>query len=417
MLRASSFEPLLACDGRQALEILDDEPVDLVLLDCVMPQMDGFQFCHALRARPKHGRLPVVLMSAKGDSIQVQFAEQTGAVGAITKPFDARALVAVVQGALRRPTRSWKPERVPSGFEIAHELATALGVLLAPEFERLENPTLSEEDVRLAINRAVSPSAVSALVTRIRSLHFGAGSREALAGDIAVISIAEVLQLLTLQRQSGALALSSNRGEITLYVRDGFLDFAAWRGLRDEFLIGRYLADSNALSQDTLHAVLEETLGSDRLLGETLVERDVVSEEEVRRALVNQTSELIYEAVRWNAGHFSFTVGAVNPMAEKARLGLEPSALMMEGFRRVDEWRLIEESFDFDEVLLPDPLAIERFSGEAKLTNKEQAVLDAIDGERTIRELLEQVNGGSFELCKIVYQLLNSRLVRRQAAA
>jgi hypothetical protein len=96
-------------------------------------------------------------------------------------------------------------------------------------------------------------------------------------------------------------------------------------------------------------------------------------------------------------------------------LGLETSALVMEGFRRVDEWRLIEGSFDFDDVLFPDPVAIERLGEEANLKREERQVLSAIDGEKTIREIVNSATGSSFEVCKILYQLLNSRLVRRKA--
>ena len=87
----------------------------------------------------------------------------------------------------------------------------------------------------------------------------------------------------------------------------------------------------------------------------------------------------------------------------------------MEGFRRVDEWRLIEGTFDFDEVLYRDELAIDRL-GSTDLTQQERVVLEAIDGEKTVREIVEETKGNSFELCKILYQFVNSRLVRRKAA-
>jgi hypothetical protein len=96
---------------------------------------------------------------------------------------------------------------------------------------------------------------------------------------------------------------------------------------------------------------------------------------------------------------------------------METSSLVMEGFRRVDEWRLIEGSFDFDEVLYQDTVAIERLGEEANLTRQERNVLEAIDGERTIREVVEAMSISSFEVCKVLYQFLNSRLVRRKAAA
>jgi hypothetical protein len=143
----------------------------------------------------------------------------------------------------------------------------------------------------------------------------------------------------------------------------------------------------------------------------------MVTEDQVKRALTRQTSELVYEVVRWNAGRFAFTVGAESPAASKASLGMETGALVMEGFRRVDEWRLIEGSFDFDEVLYQDKVAIERVGEETNLTRQERSVLEAINGERTIREIVDSLNISSFELCKILYQLLNSRLVRRKVAA
>jgi hypothetical protein len=105
-----------------------------------------------------------------------------------------------------------------------------------------------------------------------------------------------------------------------------------------------------------------------------------------------------------------------NPAAVKAALGLPCGALVMEGFRRVDEWRLIEGSFDFDEVLYCDQVAIERMWDSSSLTNQEQRVLEVIDGERTVREIVDVMGGSAFELCKILYQFLNSRLVRRRAA-
>jgi hypothetical protein len=62
-------------------------------------------------------------------------------------------------------------------------------------------------------------------------------------------------------------------------------------------------------------------------------------------------------------------------------------------------------------------VALERLGEEANLTRQERNVLEAIDGERTIREIVDAMTISSFELCKILYQFLNSRLVRRKVAA
>ena len=108
ILEASAFSALPAQDGQEALELLVHEKVDLVLLDFVMPRMNGYQFCRELRASSELKNLPVVLMSAKGDKIRGQFVQQTGAIDAITKPFDARGLRRASSARLRsrRSTRA-----------------------------------------------------------------------------------------------------------------------------------------------------------------------------------------------------------------------------------------------------------------------------------------------------------------------
>jgi DNA-binding response OmpR family regulator len=445
ILAAREYEPILAEDGQAALDLLAHEHVDLVLLDFVMPRMNGYQFCRELRAHSELRNLPIVLMSAKGDKIREQFVEQTGAIDAITKPFDARGLVAVVEGALKKhgegragpvpdaaampaddegmlvPLRASRPSLSddPSlrKLQAAREFANAVEHVLFAELRKLKKlPDGTEDLVRTAIERSIRPESMSALGTLLRSLSYGDNTHEVLAGDVSVISIAEVLQLLDLQRQTGALGVYTRDAEITLYVRQGRVDFAAWQGLSAEFLFGRYLVEDGAISRDQLKSALEPRPGPRKLLGEELVEAGSVPAEAVRRALVRQTSELVYEVVRWKSGRFSFNVDVENAAASKAALGMETSALVMEGFRRVDEWRLIEGSFDFDDVLYADQGAVERLH-EMNLTPEERNVLAAIDGQRTIRELVNQTPQSSFEVCKILYQLLNSRLVRRKSVS
>ena len=103
ILARHGYEPAAARDGLAGIEMIKRGPkFDLVLLDFVMPRMNGYQFCRELRSSAAHRALPVVLMSAKGDKIRGQFVQQTGAVDAITKPFSPEALLAVTTHALAR---------------------------------------------------------------------------------------------------------------------------------------------------------------------------------------------------------------------------------------------------------------------------------------------------------------------------
>jgi DNA-binding response OmpR family regulator len=428
-----------AGDGLEALEVLASSSFDLILVDFVMPRMNGFQFCRELRIKDKLNGTAVVLMSAKGDKIRGQFLQQTGAIDAITKPFDARGLVAVVELALKKfleakskgstlppplvdeeSGASIRPSatdfesdpaarRVKTTVEFAAALTKVLGPALAAMPDEIGVAKIGE-----AIYEAITPEALLSLTSLLKSLESTHGTRQVFSGDMSVISIAEVLQLLELQHQSGTLLVATRGGEVSLFLETGAVGLARSRGLRDEFLLGRYLLESSVLTRDTLESVIKNNT-SRRPLGERLMELGLATESQIRSALERQTSELVYELVRWKSGRFAFEVGATDEGARHLALRIPVTALVMEGFRRVDEWRLIEGTFDFDEVLYRDELAIDRL-GSSDLTQQERVVLQAIDGEKTVREIVEETKGNSFELCKILYQFVNSRLVRRKAA-
>lgn len=446
LLDANGYETLTADNGEDAIQKLRGEKVDLVLTDFVMPRMNGYQFCREVRGDPALHNLPIVLMSAKGDKIRGQFVEQTGAMDAITKPFDPLALVAVIENALARhkagavrtdpPPPSSDPSRrdsAPSAPEmlavdlelsddpglrrsqIAQRFAAAVGKMIAPSLAAPDGAG-SDDKVQATVKKALSVERVGSLAGLLRTLDFGADSRVILSGDLSCISIAEVLQMLELQRQTGALSIASTNAEITLYIRDGMLDLAQARGLPAWYRLGRYFVRQGVISQEELSHFLEHRAGSKRLIGDALLQLDMVTETQVADALRMQTSELVYEVVGWKQGRFTFTRDATCPEATLAQLGLAPGGIVMEGFRRVDEWRLIEGSFDFDDTLQRDTSAAERLTGSADLTEQERVVLDAIDGQRTVRQILDHVHGSTFDVCKILYQFLNSRMVRRRAA-
>ena len=439
-LEARGYHALTAPDGHQALQALLAHRVDLVLLDFVMPGMNGLQVCRQLKAHPTLYRLPVVLMSAKGDKIRGQFLQQTGAVDAITKPFDPLALYAVVESALRKPqrergeTENEQPDETtqePTDFsdlsrvetapdsqsrerEVADLFARGVSRLLAPQLQSLGLPLEPNGLVEL-VRHTLTVERLRSLGGLLALLNDSQGRTAVLAGDLGFISIAEVMQMLELQRQTGALKISYGDQEIAFFLGDGRIDLARASRLPASFLLGRFLVEDGVADRRRLDGVLSEPGSQTRLLGESLISAQIATETQVREALKRQTSELAYEAVRWKSGRFMFHVGQSSPEATLARLGLAPGGLLMEGFRRVDEWQLIEGSFQFDDLLLPDPAGIERLGEHSELTAQEELVLSAVNGRRTVRQIVDDVDASTFDVCKSLYHFLNSGLVRRKS--
>jgi CheY-like chemotaxis protein len=91
LLMPQGYDLVFACNGAEALAKAAEAPPDLILLDVMMPEMDGFSVLRALRARPEGAAVPVVFLTARtpdGDEYR-----KSGADGVIAKPFDPHGLV------------------------------------------------------------------------------------------------------------------------------------------------------------------------------------------------------------------------------------------------------------------------------------------------------------------------------------
>ena len=98
-LEQEGYEILTAADGEEALQVFFEQPVDLVLLDVMLPGADGYEVLKAIR---KSGDIPVIMVTAKGETFDKVLCLELGADDYIVKPFDGKELVARVKAVLRR---------------------------------------------------------------------------------------------------------------------------------------------------------------------------------------------------------------------------------------------------------------------------------------------------------------------------
>jgi len=99
VLRGEGYEPSLCSDGDKALAVFREEKPDLVLLDLMLPGTDGIDVCRAIRAE---SGVPIVMLTAKTDTIDVVVGLESGADDYVMKPFKPKELVARIRARLRR---------------------------------------------------------------------------------------------------------------------------------------------------------------------------------------------------------------------------------------------------------------------------------------------------------------------------
>jgi two-component system, OmpR family, alkaline phosphatase synthesis response regulator PhoP len=102
LTRVAKSEVLLASDGREGLSMLQEHKPDLVLLDLMLPLMDGFQICEAAKADEATRQIPIIFLTAQPQPSAIARAMALGAAGYIVKPFDPIKIIDQINEALTR---------------------------------------------------------------------------------------------------------------------------------------------------------------------------------------------------------------------------------------------------------------------------------------------------------------------------
>ena len=101
-LEAEGFEVLQATDGEQGLALARQEMPDLMVLDLMLPRMDGYKVCRALKFDERYKRIPIFILSARSGETDRQLALEMGADEVHTKPYDMKALIDRVRARLEQ---------------------------------------------------------------------------------------------------------------------------------------------------------------------------------------------------------------------------------------------------------------------------------------------------------------------------
>src|SRR5205823_14441780 len=146
ILKERGYDINIATDGRQGLELLERIRPDLILLDIMMPELDGFETCRRIKASTAWREIPIIFLTAKTDTADIVRAFELGAVDYVAKPFNAHELLARVNTHLTLDHLHRENERLLLNVlpaSIADKLKQQVGIIA----ERFDDVSVLFSDI------------------------------------------------------------------------------------------------------------------------------------------------------------------------------------------------------------------------------------------------------------------------------
>jgi len=101
-LKALDYEVVCAYDGQQALELARKEKPDLIILDIMLPRMDGYKVCGLLKKDTRYAKIPIIMFTARAQQVDIETGKEMGAEAYINKPFEPQLLLEKIRELLNK---------------------------------------------------------------------------------------------------------------------------------------------------------------------------------------------------------------------------------------------------------------------------------------------------------------------------
>ncbi|HSI03028.1 MAG: response regulator [Myxococcota bacterium] len=397
LLEERGYEVDTSRNGRQALERLREGDIDLLLLDVLIPHINGFALLEQLRGDAELTDLPVIMMSGiyRSRNHRSEMAQRFGVIEYLDKPLQPTQLLGLVEDAVgpgQKKRRATERDEV-SVVEEPPLIERSSAAPLSAREERLVEPEAREEkaEVEAAAREEFKPSAFL------------------LQGSIKKTPVAPVLGKLWRQKETGALLLRNDKVKKIIYMDAGEV-VAVKSNLVSECL-GRLLVRERLITADQCTESIKRMKSSGKRQGQVLVEMNVVTDKNLQFGLEMQLETKLFEVFLWDAGEYRFNSSIAPEMRDGIQIEWRGGALIVEGIRRAfDETRLRSMMVPILDVPLTyrDPQIDLR---GLRFSKPELDALQLLRDGRTTRELLGTMPLDPPDALRVIYTLIALDLI------
>jgi hypothetical protein len=229
-----------------------------------------------------------------------------------------------------------------------------------------------------------------------------------LRGDLKTMGLPDVLQWIATGRKTGTLHVERGSIQKRIIVREGNI-YSSWSNDPRESL-GQFLIRLGLVTEEQLFKALLGQEEQNQLLGSLLLANETITEYDLKRALKAKAEETLYDLFLWPSGEFAFHEGEV-PVDIRITYETPVTPVILEGIRRVDEWKRIREVFPTMETTFATTSALRE-----NLAEIEGQVLALIEPGRSLAELSLEIRRSEFETAALLYDLRSRGLVKVDVA-
>ncbi len=392
VLSQNGFEVISAEDGESGLEVARKHHPRIILVDFVMPRMNGHMFCKALREDESLRDVPVILVSSKSEVVGQAFEESFGIVHYFTKPFEPDALVAKINEVLSNVDEIEREAQASASKLDAGLSASEVGPLGGTSLESMNNEVFIDlindkidKVVRTYFQKDFPVLMKNVLADTLKDAGLVKHQTLVLSGDLRETSLGEVLSFCANTRQSGRLTVFSDDTFAEIFIDCGRLVFAtASQKGTHTFLIdmmredNRFTCDSKVFQE-----VIQESRTTGVPIGRALVARDIISEEDLMYYLSQHAQDAVSKAMAVGQGSFFLEKDELPYNLTDISFRLPMSEILLVGARPLPPAQMFYE----------DKLRVQRLPACAELMQREllkdyEADLVAKMDGRTMSELL-----------------------------
>lgn len=409
ILTSQGYKVVLASDGEAGIAMAKAERPELILVDFVMPKMNGFQVCKTLKEDPEFQDTPIILVTSKGDKVGSKFVDVLGITEYFTKPFQPEELLAKIREVIdKRQAAAKAAAKRPAAGSFASPSTSA-----QPGYASTAQSSGLETMVREIVQQVLAEFVQTTLPDLIRhELGKGPGPTQAgIQGNLASFRIVEVMQMLGLQRQTGKLAIKRHDDSAEIYFREGSVVYGTANCTGND-CVEILLRKTCHLAEESLKYVQRVAEMTGKPIDTVLAQEKLMDAKTFGDCLRRHTESSVYKVMAWRDGDFVFEKSV--PPVFSASIQIKVDDLLLEGARRADEWTLIQQK-------IPSFTAVfEAMIGNAEelttrgMSDTDLKVFSLIDGRKTVQEIIDVSGLGDFDVAKSMFILLSVNLIRKK---